>query len=80
MNCTVCHDGQTEPGTTTATFRRDGRTIVVNEVPADVCKTCSEAYVAEDVTTQVLAIVAEAPDTKASVLVRYSVPNRGTGV
>jgi YgiT-type zinc finger domain-containing protein len=56
MNCIVCHHGHTRPGTTTVTFRRDGQTVVVNEVPAEVCENCGGAYVAEDVTNQVLAI------------------------
>lgn len=74
MNCTVCHHGQTGPGTTTVTFHRDGRTVEVNELPADVCDNCGEAYVAEDVTTQVLAIVADACSLPARVIIRSFIP------
>lgn len=74
MNCIVCHHGQTRPGTTTVTFHRDGQTVVVNEVPADVCENCGEAYVAEDVTEQVLAIATEARNAQAQVLVRDFAP------
>lgn len=74
MNCIVCHHGQTQPGTTTVTFHRDGQTVVVNEVPADVCENCGEAYVAEDVTTQVLVIAADARRAQAQVLVRDFAP------
>ncbi|MGH9165263.1 MAG: type II toxin-antitoxin system MqsA family antitoxin [Acidimicrobiales bacterium] len=74
MNCIVCHHGQTQPGTTTVTFHRDGQTVVVNEVPADVCENCGEAYVAEDVTAQVLAIAADARRAQAQVLVRDFAP------
>lgn len=74
MNCTVCHHGQTGPGTTTVTFHRDRRTVVINEVPADVCENCGEAYVAEDVTTQVLAIAAEARELRGQVVVRDFAP------
>lgn len=74
MNCTVCHNGQTGPGTTTVTFHRDGRTVVVNEVPTDVCENCGEPYIAEDVTAQVLAMVAEARELRAHVLVRDFAP------
>ena len=69
MTCIVCHHGQTRPGTTTVTFHRDGQTVVVNEVPADVCENCGEAYVAEDVTAQGLAIAAEARRARAQILV-----------
>ena len=74
MNCIVCHHGQTRPGTTTVTFHRDGQTVVVNEVPAEVCENCGEAYVAEDVTVQVLAIARAARDAQAQVLVRDFAP------
>jgi len=74
MNCIVCHHGQTRPGTTTVTFHRDGQTVVVNEVPAEVCENCGEAYVAEDVTAQVLAIARDAREARAQVLVRDFAP------
>ncbi len=74
MNCIVCHHGQTRPGTTTVTFHRDGQTVVVNEVPAEVCENCGEAYVAEGVTTQVLTIAADARAAQAQVLVRDFAP------
>ncbi|MGH3850556.1 MAG: YgiT-type zinc finger protein, partial [Pseudonocardiaceae bacterium] len=43
-------------------------------VPADVCENCGEAYVAEDVTAQVLAIAADARRAQAQVLVRDFAP------
>lgn len=70
MNCIVCRHGDTQPGTTTVTFHRDGRTLVVNEVPAEVCENCGEAYVAEDVTAELLRMATEARQAQAIVLVR----------
>ena len=52
------------------TFHRDGRTLVVNEVPAEVCENCGEAYVAEEVTAEVLRIASEARHAQAIVLIR----------
>ena len=74
MNCIVCNHGQTRPGTTTVTFHRDGQTVVVNEVPAEVCENCGEAYVDEGVTTQLLEIAAAARNAQAQVLVRDFAP------
>lgn len=51
--------------------------MVVNEVPADVCETCAEAYVDEDVTAQVLVVAAEARKAQAQVLVRDFAPAAG---
>lgn len=55
-------------------FHRNGQTVVVNEVPAEVCENCGEAYVAEEVTERVLAIAAEARRAQAQVLVRDFAP------
>ena len=74
MKCIVCRHGLTEPGTTTVTFHRDGQTVVVNDVPAEVCENCGEAYVAEDVTEQLLQMAAEARSAHAQVLVRRFAP------
>jgi len=74
MKCIVSHHGQTQPGTTTVTFHRDGQTVVVNDVPAEVCENCSEAYLAEAVTEQLLAMAAEARSAHARVLVRPFAP------
>lgn len=70
MHDIVCRHGETQPGTTTVTFHRDGRTLVVNEVPAEVCENCGEAYVAEDVTAELLRIASEARQAQAIVLIR----------
>jgi len=52
------------------TFPRDSRTLVVNGVPAEVCENCGEAYVAEEVTAELLQMAAEARQAQAIVLVR----------
>lgn len=70
MKCVVCNQGETYPGTTTVTFHRNGQTVVINEVPGLVCENCGEAYIAEDTTTELLAMAAEARRAQAVVLVR----------
>ena len=74
MNCIVCRHGETRTGTTTVTFHRDGQTVVINEVPAEVCENCGESYVADEVTTRLLAIAAEAHEAQAQVLIRDFLP------
>lgn len=66
----VCRNSETQPGATTVTFHHEGRTVVVTEVPAQVCENCGEAYVAEDVTARLLEITADARESRANVLVR----------
>lgn len=74
MKCIVCHNGETRSGTTSVTFHNDEQTVVVNEVPAQVCENCGEAYVDEGVTEQLLTIAAEARQSRAQVLVRDFAP------
>lgn len=74
MKCIVCHNGETRSGATSVTFHNDGQTVVVNEVPAEVCENCGEAYVDERVTEQLLEIAAEARKAQAQVLVRDFAP------
>jgi hypothetical protein len=55
-------------------FHREGQTVVINEVPAEICENCGEAYVAEDVTEQVLEIAAHARKAHAQVFVSDFAP------
>jgi YgiT-type zinc finger domain-containing protein len=50
MNCGICRQGTTEPGSTTLTLTRGKLTFVVHNVPAQVCQNCGEAYLNEAVT------------------------------
>ena len=54
MKCLVCKNENTEAGTTTITFERDGMTLVIKNVPAQVCTNCGEAYVDEDTSARLL--------------------------
>ena len=74
MQCIVCHNGSTLPGTTTVTFDRAGATIVVRSVPAEICANCGDAYVAEAATESLLAAVREARKAGTVVLLRQYSP------
>lgn len=54
MNCVICKKGETQAGKTTITLERERTTLVIKEVPADVCKDCGEEYVSAEVTAQLL--------------------------
>ena len=56
MTCVVCKQGTTAEGTTHLTLERGGVTVLIRHVPAHVCATCGEAYVAADVAERVQAI------------------------
>ena len=66
MKCVICKQGVPRPGKTTVTLQRDGMTLVVVSVPAEVCENCGEAYVDEATAGELLRRAEEA--TRAGVV------------
>ena len=58
--CTICKEGTVERGTTTATFEADGTTVVIRNVPADVCSACGEGSYDALTTERLLELAADA--------------------
>lgn len=54
MRCVVCKQADTGPGVATVTLEREGLTLVVKGVPAQVCPNCGEEYVEEATTASLL--------------------------
>lgn len=54
MKCPLCKQGETSAGTSSVTLQRGGLTLVVKDVPAQVCDNCGEAYVDEQAAAQLL--------------------------
>lgn len=54
MHCVICKHGNTYSGKMTAVFSRDNTTIVVKEVPADICENCGEEYISQKIASQLL--------------------------
>jgi YgiT-type zinc finger domain-containing protein len=50
-------DGETESGTTKVAFTRDETTIVIRDVPAQICTTSGEEYVDAETSKQLSQIV-----------------------
>ncbi len=60
MKCVICKQGQTNDGFTTVTLDRGHTTVVIKEVPADVCENCGEYYLSEEVTEKVQKLAEQA--------------------
>ncbi len=56
MNCVICKTGQISDGTATITLQRGETTVVIKNVPADVCDNCGEYYLSEKITELVLKL------------------------
>ena len=66
MICLICRQAEVVNGFTSIKFERGETHLVINNVPARVCPGCGEAYVAEDVTTQLLRVAQEMSRTGMS--------------
>jgi len=70
MKCVICKHGSTKSGTMTATFERDGATIVIKGVPAEVCEICGESYLSEEVSKKLLKQAEDAARAGVQVDIR----------
>ena len=78
MKCLVCKFGETEPGTITYNLNSDAMTLVVKNVPADVCDACGEGYLGREVSEELHAIVEGAKKSGVEFMVRKYVPAEGS--
>jgi YgiT-type zinc finger domain-containing protein len=67
MNCAICKTGQMVEGKTTVTLQREETTIVIKDVPAQICDNCGEYYLSEAMTEQVLSMAEGAVRNGAEV-------------
>lgn len=70
MLCVICKNGKTRPGRATVTLEREGTTLIVRGVPAEVCENCGEEYVDEAAATSLLKTAEEAARAGAHVDIR----------
>jgi len=70
MKCLICKHGHTRPGKMTATLERESTTIVVKGVPADVCDSCGEEYLSQEISARLLKQAEEAVKAGIQIDVR----------
>ena len=73
MKCVICKQGQTRNGMTTVTLARGQTTIVIKDVPAEICENCAEYYLNEEVTEKVQTLAERAVQNGAEIeVLRYA--------
>ncbi len=73
MKCVICKQGQTHDGMTTVTLTRGQTTVVIKDVPAEICENCGEYYLDEEVTEKVQALAERAVLNGAEIeVLRYA--------
>ncbi len=60
MKCVICKTGEIYLRRAMVTLQRCGTTVVIKEVPADICDYCGEYFLSEEMSARVLAIADEA--------------------
>jgi YgiT-type zinc finger domain-containing protein len=70
MKCVICKVSETRPGKATVTLERNGTTLVIKSVPADICSNCGEEYVNAETTELLLSTAEEAVRSGVQVSVR----------
>jgi YgiT-type zinc finger domain-containing protein len=70
----ICKHGDTELSTTTMTLERDGAVVAFKDVPAQVCRNCGEAYVAEEISAKLLGMAEQSVRDGIEVGVRKYAP------
>ncbi len=60
MECVICRHGTTRGGTATVTLQRGESTIVIKDVPADVCQDCGEYYLSEETAANIEKMASKA--------------------
>jgi YgiT-type zinc finger domain-containing protein len=73
MKCVICKTGEVRPGFATVTLQRGGTTVVIKDVPAELCDNCGEHYLSEAMSERVLALAEDAVRKGAEVeIVRWA--------
>jgi len=73
MKCVICKNGETKRGTTSILLERDNATLVIKQVPAEVCQNCGEGYLDEETTERLLRMAEEAIKSGVQVDIRQYV-------
>jgi len=60
MKCAMCNNGETTQRAVTEFLERDMKSVIVRNVPAEVCENCGEVYLDADTTRRLLEIAEKA--------------------
>ena len=69
LKCVICKNGATHPDHVTVTLQRGECTVIVKQVPAEVCQNCGEHYLSEETSADLERRVEEAVRTGDEVTI-----------
>lgn len=62
MKCVICKNGETQSGFISFLLEKDTTTLVIRDVPAEICENCGEEYLSAETNKKVLALANEASE------------------
>ncbi len=72
MKCVICKLGETKKGSVTVTLERGETTVLIKNVPTDICENCGEYYLSDEISERVLKQVESAVTNNTEVeILRY---------
>jgi len=70
MTCVICRHGETAPGHAVVTLQRGDSIVVFKGVPADICSSCGEYYLCDEIADEVLRRAEAAIEGGAEVTIQ----------
>jgi len=67
MKCVICRTGETTEGVANVTLSRGKTTVLIKDVPAQVCDNCGEYYLSSEISDRVLALAEIAVQNNAEI-------------
>jgi YgiT-type zinc finger domain-containing protein len=62
MKCVICKNGDTHSGHVTVSLQRGDSSVIIKNVPAEVCENCGEYYLNEKTTDRILTHAEDAAE------------------
>ncbi len=56
MKCAICRNGYTAAGHTTVVLEKNQTTLVIKNVPAEICENCGEEYISSNTNKKLLQL------------------------
>ncbi len=73
MVCVICKHGEARTGVTRVFLHRNDRTVLFKAVPADICESCGEYYLGEEIAEDLYGRAETAMRSGAEVeILRYA--------
>ncbi len=67
MKCVICRTGEASGGLTNVTLSRGKTTVIIKDVPAEVCDNCGEYYLSTEISDRLLALAEIAVQNNAEI-------------